>query len=801
MSRSSSVQSMSMSEESSNDVGDNESSGVGLSASSLNYEMRRKLDIMKKLHNTGVQVDIDLPQIAVIGNQSAGKSSLIEAVSGITLPRASGTCTRCPTECHLTRTDAPWQCIVSLRITTDSNGKPLGQVRNEQFGDIIYDKSQVEDRIRRAQRAILNPQQSLDLQFFLNEREDDINTKLTKQLAFSLNCITLSISGPDVADLSFCDLPGLIASVARGGEDSSIALVEKMVVSYIKKPSCIILLTVACETDFENQGAHRLAKQYDPEGKRTVGVLTKPDRIPQGEESSWIPFIRDEREPLENNWFCVKLLSSFQLNMKLSWAQSRQLEEDFFSKKPGPWSEIEEPYRKYLGTENLVERLSTVLSDLISSRMPEIQDELEKSIASTRELLSRLAPPPSTDPRSEILTLLHMFVQDVSQSVKGVSEGFGLGAPSGLIQSITPEQENFKRAIRATAPEFWPFETRVLNGKLPPADFLHGEEQEDTREGFASSKAVASPKICLDEVNERIKKARTRELPDHMPPIVVRTYIQNIVKQWDAPSDALVKSTYNIVSAHLKQMVRDHFHQFGQGKLEQQIRGIVQAHINACHAKAEQHVKYQRKLEQKWPFTMNTHYYRDYKAKFLAQYKSAREEHAKNAKAPLKITFPQPPSTNTTAFGTTIPRPNVFGDGTSNTISFKPIEPAESSKSTPVAEANHEAQTKTTSSSEADDRNAAALEIMAAVRAYFQVAYKRFIDYVPLTIDAELVDGLAQDLLPTLYSQLGINGPKGDAICKDFAQENRKTATRRVELTKKLERLMAGHNELFAAFV
>jgi ABC-type polysaccharide/polyol phosphate transport system ATPase subunit len=85
--------------------------GIGLSDPRLNYEVRKKLDAMNKLHSTGyaclcllistptndlrsVQIDIDLPQIAVIGSQSAGKSSLIEAISGITLPRDSGTCTR-----------------------------------------------------------------------------------------------------------------------------------------------------------------------------------------------------------------------------------------------------------------------------------------------------------------------------------------------------------------------------------------------------------------------------------------------------------------------------------------------------------------------------------------------------------------------------------------------------------------------------------------------------------------------------------------------------------------------------------
>ena len=171
-----------------------------------------------------MQVDIDLPQIAVIGSQSAGKSSLIEAISGITLPRAAGTCTRyvvffffgvnflisyqttssCPTECRLSHSDSPWQCIVSLRFITDAKGQLLGQARNEVFGKVIYNQSEVEERIRRAQRAILNPKK-LPKDFLDNVDEDERNSELN----FSTNYVSLQISGPQVADLSFCDLPGM----------------------------------------------------------------------------------------------------------------------------------------------------------------------------------------------------------------------------------------------------------------------------------------------------------------------------------------------------------------------------------------------------------------------------------------------------------------------------------------------------------------------------------------------------------------------------------------------------------------
>lgn len=126
-----------------------------------------------------------------------------------------------------------------------------------------------------------------------------------------------------------------------------------------------------------------MANTYDPDGKRTIGkhfpfcislpltirpgVLTKPDRIPQGEENPWIRFIRNEREPLENNWFSVKQPSSLEIKNGITWTEARKSEEAFFAGKY-PWSELDAIYRKYLGTEHLVERCSAVLSDLIAKR-------------------------------------------------------------------------------------------------------------------------------------------------------------------------------------------------------------------------------------------------------------------------------------------------------------------------------------------------------------------------------------------------------------------------------------------------
>jgi hypothetical protein len=94
--------------------------------------------------------------------------------------------------------------VVSLRYITDQHGQPLGMAKNIAFGNPITNKSEVEDRIRRAQRAILSP--AGKVKDFLEGDYDGQEPSLT----FSHNYISLAISGPDVADLSFVDLPGKI---------------------------------------------------------------------------------------------------------------------------------------------------------------------------------------------------------------------------------------------------------------------------------------------------------------------------------------------------------------------------------------------------------------------------------------------------------------------------------------------------------------------------------------------------------------------------------------------------------------
>jgi hypothetical protein len=168
----------------------------------------------------------------------------------------------------MSNSDDPWRCDVYLRFKYDSQNHPLagGQKQDMPFGGSLYTREEVQDRVRRAQLAILNPK--LDdpdfPQSFLTSEPPS-----RSEITFSRNIIVLKVSGPDIVDLSFVDLPGtppelcftsilltltegIIATTINGTKDD-IKAVRDLACEYVENPNAIILLTVTCESEL-----HRL---------------------------------------------------------------------------------------------------------------------------------------------------------------------------------------------------------------------------------------------------------------------------------------------------------------------------------------------------------------------------------------------------------------------------------------------------------------------------------------------------------------------------------------------------------------
>lgn len=179
-----------------------------LSKTPYDFSRQKLNEIINLLRHCGTEGLIQLPKIAVIGNQSAGKSSLIEAIAQIKIPRASGTCTRCPMEFILSRAEASsWSCEISLRFDHSDLSGAANTVGTHFFAKTDL-KENVPILLRRAQLAILNPGQPFEK--FLNLDADQC-AKHGRTVNFSQNTVVMEIKGADV-DVTFIDLPGIISN-------------------------------------------------------------------------------------------------------------------------------------------------------------------------------------------------------------------------------------------------------------------------------------------------------------------------------------------------------------------------------------------------------------------------------------------------------------------------------------------------------------------------------------------------------------------------------------------------------------
>ncbi|KAK0441223.1 P-loop containing nucleoside triphosphate hydrolase protein [Desarmillaria tabescens] len=258
-----------------------DSTAVPINQTEYARRCREVMELYRALQALGAdRLFPTLPKIIVIGGQSTGKSSLVEAVSGINVPRDSGTCTRCPMECTMLSSSSTWSCTIYLNLKYAADGSELVIPKKVKFGSVITNKDTVELWIRRAQAAILcrhRPKED-----FINMSTEDLRNLATidlQMLPFSKNIIQVELRDPALTDLSFVDLPGII----HNAEEETIQLVHDLVVSYIEESeNTIVLITIPMSDDIEMQAAVKLAKARDPDGDRTIGVLTKPDMLTVG---------------------------------------------------------------------------------------------------------------------------------------------------------------------------------------------------------------------------------------------------------------------------------------------------------------------------------------------------------------------------------------------------------------------------------------------------------------------------------------------------------------------------------------
>ena len=225
---------------------------------------------LRDLEDVGVeQSHINLPKIVLVGDQSSGKSSLIEGLTEIEVPRASGSCTRCPLLINTTNTPgAPWSCTLKIVKKFHYYGgiqSLVGTAPNEnpwQITDDVEDiyecrvdsKAELKKFLWLAQRAALNPGYPPNTIMSGKTPKDD-------QVAFSPNIIKLEMGGSDLPTLQLYDLPGIISQFESPKDRYLPDLVRDMAKQYMGDENTIVVLAMSMNTDPHVSSAAGLVRE------------------------------------------------------------------------------------------------------------------------------------------------------------------------------------------------------------------------------------------------------------------------------------------------------------------------------------------------------------------------------------------------------------------------------------------------------------------------------------------------------------------------------------------------------------
>ncbi|KAI0633204.1 P-loop containing nucleoside triphosphate hydrolase protein [Trametes polyzona] len=725
--------------------------------------------IVASIRAKGAQTDLNLPRIAVIGNQSSGKSSLVEAISGINVPRDAGTCTRCPMELRLAGSDEPWLCRVSIRWECHRQGNALLQPFETPFGEPLDDLQDVERRLRLAQSAVLteNPGQ-IDVTRYAEKSDEELAVLVANATQkFSRNVVCVDLVGPGLPDLSFVDLPGIIQNDVEG--KGEVVLVESLVKSYISPTNTIILVVLPMTDDIQNQKAAQLAREADPSGSRTIGVLTKPDAIPEGStglKRNYLNVLEGRAHQTRHGYYCTRQLDDAERANKLSPSEARVIEAKFFEENM-PWATSSHRHR--LGIVHLVQAISERLLEVIRADIPRIREEVSKQRAECAKRLEEL-PPKTLDPRSDVWRFATGFASAVEQAVQGSPEH------AELVQANRRSYDAFAAAIFESVPPFVPLE-------VAPA-FLSSGSQAGLP-AFEVRWKRGEKAITLLEVRERIQKCVTRELPNNVPYAVKKDFIRQYQRNWATQVKKCFEEVVDALKKALMTLVDQHFGRFGN--LKRAVSSIVLDLVDAHAEATEGQLRFFLVYEGNPPATQSSDLLASYRAKYLEQYREANRNRSPARMAPVPSSTPSASSPAPTfSFGQPVA---VNGSSPAAKSSQPPFSFSHFNGATPAAQSSASATGDATGAAEESCKYEDELALMAEIRAYFQVSSRRFVDYVMLAIDEHLLYAFSRDLHDTLHEKLGLTQDESSARCERYLAEDPDVSALREELLAKKKRL------------
>ncbi|PIA46028.1 hypothetical protein AQUCO_01600356v1 [Aquilegia coerulea] len=289
---------------------------------------------------------IKLPEVAVIGSQSSGKSSVLEALVGRDfLPRSSDICTRRP-------------LILQLENRTKTSHNQYEYDDGREYGEFLH----------------LPNKRFYDFSAIRREIQAETEREAGANKGVSDKKIRLKISSPNVLDITLVDLPG-ITKVPIGDQPTDIeAKIRAMIMSYIKHETCIILAVTPANTDLATSDALQMAKSADPAGSRTIGVITKLDIMDKGTDACNV--LLGRAVPLKLGYIGIINRCQADINQNRSIAEALASEDKFFRSHP-----VYHGLLDRCGLPQLAKKLNLILEQHIRAVLPGLKAKLNIQMA------------------------------------------------------------------------------------------------------------------------------------------------------------------------------------------------------------------------------------------------------------------------------------------------------------------------------------------------------------------------------------------------------------------------------------
>lgn len=446
------------------------------------HETKNLLDTVDSLRSHGINRYIDLPEIIVCGEQSSGKSSVLEAVSGVKFPSKDSLCTRFATELILRRgPDAPIEICIVPGLEKNRTEIELDKLRN------FHISVSVED---------------LQLQNVVESAKDAMGINDSDRV-FSSDILRLELSGPAQPHLTLVDLPGLFLAGSRSQSDADSETVKSLVLSYMKNPRSIILAVVSAKNDFNNQSVTRYSRQIDPKGERTLGLITKPDTLPEGSDSErfYFELAQNKDVKFRLGWH---VLRNRDYTSRNSSDEERDTVETLFFNS-GVWKLLPPDQ---VGVHSLKPRLSKILKDHIVAQLPDVVAQIRSGIQDCSEILEALGAPRATvqEQRRYLLQISHSFSTLVRAAIDGQYSNSFFG------DAFTTEgyQKRLRAVLQNTLIDF----AADMRKKGHTYTIVDDKDPTKLPRHIRRSDYVA-------KVTKLLERSRGRELPGTFDPLIV----------------------------------------------------------------------------------------------------------------------------------------------------------------------------------------------------------------------------------------------------------------------------------------